>query len=72
MRWLRGDDGRGWNLVGRFANQVAVGRDLPGGNGGLRLGAAFEQAARDQKAIRALAFDHGNPRSTRPTPAQTR
>jgi hypothetical protein len=32
---------------------------LASGDGGLRLGAALEQAARDQKAIGALAFDHG-------------
>ena len=39
----------------------AVGDHPAGGDGGLRAGAAFEQAARDQKPIGAL-FGHDNGR----------
>ena len=45
------------NFLGRFAHRRAVGAHEAGRNGGLRAGAALEQAARDQEPIGAL-FGH--------------
>ncbi len=50
--------GRGCDFVGRLAYCLAIGGDEPGDDGVLRLGAAFEQPALDQKEIRAFARCH--------------
>ena len=49
------DDGCGGDCIGRFADEHAVGGHPAGGDRGLRPGAAFEQAARDQEAIGSFA-----------------
>ena len=54
------DRGGRRDRVRRLAHRRPVGGHPAGGDGGLRPGAAFEQAARDQKAIGALAGGHGN------------
>ena len=43
------------DLLGGLAHRRVVGADQAGFDRGLRLGAAFEQAALDQQAIGALA-----------------
>ena len=59
MRAIRLKRSADRDFLGGFADGDAVGGDEAGGNGVLRLGAAFEQAAFDEQQIRALARGHG-------------
>jgi hypothetical protein len=52
---MRADACIKWNFLGGFAHHSVVGADQAGFDGGLRLGAAFEQAALDQQPIGAEA-----------------
>ena len=47
------------DLIGWLAHRRLVGGDEAGGDRGLRLGAAFEQATLDEQAIGAQARGHG-------------
>ena len=53
------------NLIGRALHRNVVRRDETGGDRGLRLGAALEQAAFDQQPIGAHAGCHGRDVATR-------
>ena len=58
VRRLGAQDGVGGDLVRGLDHQDLVRRHTAGGDGGLRLGTAFEQAALDEQAIDASARDH--------------
>ena len=52
----------GEHFLGRLQYWKSIGGHPAGSDGGLRLGAAFEQAAFDQQTINANAFGHGGQR----------
>jgi hypothetical protein len=58
MRRLGAQHRVGGDLFRRLFDDELVGPHTTGGNGGLRLGAALEQAALDEKAIDAKAAGH--------------
>ncbi len=57
-RRLGADDRLGGDLRRRLGDRHVVGGHQPGGDGGLRLGAALEQAALDEQAIDTDAGRH--------------
>ncbi len=59
MRRLGPQHRVGGDFVRGLADGDAVGRHQAGGDGGLRLGAALEQAAFDQQAVDPSAGAHG-------------
>ena len=59
MRGRSGKFGVAGDFVGSLMHRRAIGADATGGDGGLRLGAALEQAALDQQLVgtQAVALD---------------
>ena len=70
VRGLGAQDRVGGDLLRRLGDQNVVGRHPAGGDGGLRLGAALEQAALDEQAIdadaRVMDLQWGKSRLIRP------
>ena len=54
-------------LIGGLCNRSVVGRHQPGGDGGLRFGAALEQPAFDQQPVGPHAPCHGAEIAARPS-----
>ncbi len=59
VRGLGVQHGVGGDLVRRLGDRHVVRRHQAGGDRGLRLGAALEQAALDEQAVDANACGHG-------------